>query len=157
MSQRRAKDPALMAVRWDVITEGLWPDNPHFGGTDVDGLIERHGYCLLVEWKMPGEKCPDGQERALEALTRQLHPKSKRPANELWWVIGDGRVVPNVTPEPWCREIACIVDDKVASDFVTCDLAGLRAMLDDWYRAPCPDPDRVSRVLLGAETGSAAA
>jgi hypothetical protein len=55
---------------------------PHIDFSDLDGLlgnilpsnidmvIERHGYFLIGEWKKPNEKISKGQEILLKALAR---------------------------------------------------------------------------------------
>ena len=47
---------------------GLIPQNPHFCPSDLDGIAERNGYFLIMEWKRPGEKMSEGQKRLLAAL-----------------------------------------------------------------------------------------
>lgn len=47
---------------------GLLPSNPKFCPSDLDGICERNGYFLIMEWKRPGEKMSDGQKRLLAAL-----------------------------------------------------------------------------------------
>jgi hypothetical protein len=57
---------ALKADYGDLI--GLIPSNPKFSPSDLDGICERKGYFLVMEWKRPGEKASDGQKRLLQAL-----------------------------------------------------------------------------------------
>jgi len=74
-----AENPML----WDCETDGCYnklkrPDihklnrflgeGCQFG--DVDGMTERHGYMLMVEWKSWKGELPAGQDRAHKALTR---------------------------------------------------------------------------------------
>lgn len=47
---------------------GLIPQNPHFCPSDLDGIAERNGHFLVMEWKRPGEKMSEGQKRLLAAL-----------------------------------------------------------------------------------------
>lgn len=47
---------------------GLIPQNPHFCPSDLDGIAERNGHFLIMEWKRPGEKMSEGQKRLLAAL-----------------------------------------------------------------------------------------
>ena len=53
---------------------GLIPDNDKFSPSDVDGICERNGQFLIMEWKRPktadyeGEKVSYGQQRLLQAL-----------------------------------------------------------------------------------------
>jgi hypothetical protein len=48
--------------------KGLIPDNPAFLPSNVDGIAERNGHFLILEWKRPGEKMSEGQKRLLQAL-----------------------------------------------------------------------------------------
>jgi hypothetical protein len=48
--------------------KGLIPDNPAFVPSNVDGIAERNGHFLILEWKRPGEKMSEGQKRLLQAL-----------------------------------------------------------------------------------------
>lgn len=47
---------------------GLIPSNPKFSPSDIDGICERKGNFLVMEWKRPGEKVSEGQKRLLQAL-----------------------------------------------------------------------------------------
>jgi enoyl-CoA hydratase/carnithine racemase len=47
---------------------GLIPQNPNFCPSDLDGIAERNGHFLIMEWKRPGEKMNEGQKRLLQAL-----------------------------------------------------------------------------------------
>ena len=47
---------------------GLIPQNPKFCPSALDGIAERNGYFLVMEWKRDGEKVSDGQKRLLQAL-----------------------------------------------------------------------------------------
>jgi len=48
--------------------KGLIPANPAFVPSNVDGIAERNGHFLIMEWKRPGEKVSEGQKRLLQAL-----------------------------------------------------------------------------------------
>lgn len=48
--------------------KGLIPSNPAFVPSNVDGIAERNGYFLVMEWKRNGEKVSEGQKRLLQAL-----------------------------------------------------------------------------------------
>ena len=48
--------------------KGLIPNNPHLVPSNVDGILERNGQFLILEWKRPGEKVSDGQRIMLQAL-----------------------------------------------------------------------------------------
>ena len=44
--------------------------NPTFVPSNVDGIAERNGNFLIMEWKRPGEKMSEGQKILLKALAR---------------------------------------------------------------------------------------
>ena len=48
--------------------KGLIPQNPAFVPSNVDGIAERNGNFLIMEWKRNGEKVSEGQKRLLQAL-----------------------------------------------------------------------------------------
>jgi hypothetical protein len=48
--------------------KGLITLNPSFIPSNVDGIAERNGRFLILEWKRPGEKVSEGQKRLLQAL-----------------------------------------------------------------------------------------
>ena len=48
--------------------KGLIPTNPYLVPSNVDGILERNGQFLILEWKRPGEKVSDGQRIMLQAL-----------------------------------------------------------------------------------------
>ena len=47
---------------------GLILENPKFCPSNIDGIAERKGHVLVMEWKRKGEKVSDGQRRLLQAL-----------------------------------------------------------------------------------------
>ena len=49
---------------------GLIPSNPKFLPSNVDGIAERNGKFLVMEWKRPNEKISKGQEFLLKALAK---------------------------------------------------------------------------------------
>ena len=49
---------------------GLLPSNPKFLPSNVDGIAERNGKFLVMEWKRPNEKISKGQEFLLKALAK---------------------------------------------------------------------------------------
>lgn len=55
-----------------------------FGGairpTDIDGMVERRGHFLTLEWKEEGTPIPQGQRILFENFTRLVHPQESRPA-----------------------------------------------------------------------------
>ena len=48
--------------------KGIIPSNPLFLPSNVDGICERNGHFLIMEWKRPDEKVSKGQEILLKAL-----------------------------------------------------------------------------------------
>ena len=48
--------------------KGLIPTNPALIPSNVDGILERNGQFLILEWKRPGEKVSTGQKIMLQAL-----------------------------------------------------------------------------------------
>lgn len=56
----------LCLPKWHVLNDSLDPCKM----TDLDGMVERRGKFLVVEWKAPGQSVKNAQERALNALNR---------------------------------------------------------------------------------------
>jgi hypothetical protein len=50
--------------------KGIIESNPNFVPCDLDGIAERKGYFLVMEWKRPGEEISLGQQRMLQALAQ---------------------------------------------------------------------------------------
>jgi hypothetical protein len=50
--------------------KGVIESNPNFVPCDLDGIAERKGYFLVMEWKRPGEEISLGQQRMLQALAQ---------------------------------------------------------------------------------------
>ena len=48
--------------------KGLIASNPAFMPSNVDGIAERNGHFLVMEWKRPNEKMSEGQKRLLKAM-----------------------------------------------------------------------------------------
>ena len=48
--------------------KGLIPTNPQLVPSNVDGILERNGQFLILEWKRPKEKVSEGQRIMLQAL-----------------------------------------------------------------------------------------
>lgn len=48
--------------------KGLISANPALIPSNVDGILERNGHFLIMEWKRPGEKVSAGQRIMLQAL-----------------------------------------------------------------------------------------
>ena len=80
--------------------KGLIPSNPAFMPSDLDGIAERKGHFLIMEWKRPGEKASEGQKRLLQALA--ANPKfmvvviigntdGETKIDEFWQYAPDGK------------------------------------------------------------------
>lgn len=50
--------------------KGLIKSNPSFVPCDLDGIVERNGHFLVMEWKRPKEEVSLGQQRMLQALAK---------------------------------------------------------------------------------------
>jgi hypothetical protein len=48
--------------------KGVIPNNPNLVPSNVDGMLERKGKFLILEWKRQGEKVSVGQKIMLQAL-----------------------------------------------------------------------------------------
>jgi len=64
--------------------------------TDIDGAVERGGYFLFIETKLPGEEIPLGQQLMYDALARlprcqvlMIWGQPNNPIAYQWW--GRGR------------------------------------------------------------------
>jgi hypothetical protein len=51
--------------------KGLIPSNTAFMPSNVDGICERNGQFLIMEWKRSGEKVSTGQKYLLQALAKK--------------------------------------------------------------------------------------
>ena len=51
--------------------KGLIATNPGFVPCDLDGIAERNGQFLIMEWKKPGEKLSEGQKIMLKSLAKK--------------------------------------------------------------------------------------
>jgi hypothetical protein len=49
---------------------GMIAANPKFCPSNIDGIAERKGYVLIMEWKRKGETFSDGQKFLLQALAK---------------------------------------------------------------------------------------
>jgi len=56
---------------WDFF--GLIPENPQFVPSNVDGICERKGKFLVMEWKRLDEQVSKGQEYLLKSLAKQIN------------------------------------------------------------------------------------
>ena len=61
---------------------GLLPNNPKITPCDIDGIVERKGKFLVLEWKREGEKMSEGLRRTLQALASAHN-------FQVWVVRGD--------------------------------------------------------------------
>lgn len=113
-------------LRWGCEADGCYrdelPDWTPFNEAlapcalgDIDGLVERRGHFLVIEWKRPGASMQRAQERALAAL-------DALPQFTVWIVHG---TVKPMAPQ-WLRH------PNGRSQPVT--LSQLQDMAHDWYR-----------------------
>lgn len=49
---------------------GLIPSNPKFCPSNIDGIAERNGKFLVMEWKRPKENISEGQKRLLQVFAK---------------------------------------------------------------------------------------
>jgi hypothetical protein len=61
---------------------GLLPNNPKACPCNIDGIIERKGKFLVLEWKREGEGMSEGLRRTLQALAGTT-------GFQVWIVRGD--------------------------------------------------------------------
>jgi len=61
---------------------GLLPDNPKVTPCNIDGIVERKGKFLVLEWKREDEGTSEGLRRTLQALA-SVHNF------QVWLVEGD--------------------------------------------------------------------
>ena len=61
---------------------GLLPNNPKITPCNIDGIVERKGKFLVLEWKREDEGTSEGLRRTLQALA-SVHNF------QVWLVIGD--------------------------------------------------------------------
>ena len=61
---------------------GLLPNNPKITPCNIDGIIERRGKFLVLEWKRQNEAMSEGLRRTLQAL-------AGTPGFQVWVVRGD--------------------------------------------------------------------
>ena len=82
--------------------KGLIPTNPAFLPSNVDGIAERNGHFLVMEWKRDNEKVSEGQKRLLQALaanTRFMvviingNTDNETVINKFWVLTPDGKPV----------------------------------------------------------------
>lgn len=53
---------------WSVFNDCFGNSNIRI--TDIDGLVERHGYFLLIETKLPAIEVPQGQAILFDAISK---------------------------------------------------------------------------------------
>jgi len=50
--------------------KGLIPTNQNFCPSNIDGIAERNGKFLVMEWKRPQERLSEGQRKLLQAFAK---------------------------------------------------------------------------------------
>jgi hypothetical protein len=82
--------------------KGLIPANPALIPSNVDGILERNGQFLILEWKRPGEKVSTGQKIMLQALASKPdfmvviiygNTDNETVINSYWLLTPDGKPV----------------------------------------------------------------
>lgn len=56
---------------WNCLAGCFGEENKYFSPTDIDGIVEKKGYFLLLETKNPGKEIPDGQKIMFDRLIRR--------------------------------------------------------------------------------------
>ena len=116
---------AYMENVWDWgILNGCFGDTK-IAVSDLDGIVERHGYFLVLESKSIGAQVTGGQQHLFNAMLRN-------GAFSILVVWGP-RNTPHFIQRQTAREI---------SPVEPCDLAGLRVIVTRWYRWADQQPRR---------------
>jgi hypothetical protein len=91
---------------------GIDPNSPNFVPSDIDGVIERNGVFLFLEWKHFLEDMSEGQKKMLVAL-------SKKPDVFVVKVIGDtDDVAPNIYEFSIMKDGEWVTKGKSLQEFV---------------------------------------
>ena len=69
MTSNAMRNPNAKHIDYGFL-QGEIPDNPNFMPSNIDGIIERNGSFMVLEWKRRNEKISKGQERLLKALAQ---------------------------------------------------------------------------------------
>ena len=67
MTSKAMRNPDAKHIDYGFL-QGVIPESPNFMPSNVDGILERNGQFLILEWKRPGEKVSEGQRIMLQAL-----------------------------------------------------------------------------------------
>lgn len=143
------KRPNRKLPRWDILfPDGTFP-SAGFGPSDVDGIMERAGHFVLMEWKRRNERrLKFGQRRLLLEMSKLRHP-SGRLGGEIWLIRGTAWAAkPDVVAIATCVDgVWSRTNGDSRPTGVACDVHGLRRLARDFYDRPEPDPGRLARVL----------
>jgi hypothetical protein len=91
---------------------GIDPKSPNFVPSDIDGVIERNGIFLFLEWKHFLEDMSEGQKKMLVAL-------AKKPDVFVVKVLGDtDDHAPNIYEFSLLRGDSWITQGKSLEEFV---------------------------------------
>ena len=93
---------------------------PGFGMSDIDGVVERNGQVLFMEWKRPGVHLTPGQLRLHQELTKN----SRRQKTIVVW--GDPQ---HMT----CERFAIIQNGQWLNQGENCDIDGLKERIHQWF------------------------
>lgn len=119
---------------WDWgILEGCF-GTTKIGPTDIDGCIERHGWKLVIETKMPWGNVPVGQERFLQSF------------------LDDGHSVCLVWGKDSTPQRIRVMTPTKTVDFPEADRETLRNIVSHWYsvansRPQKNDPREAARTI----------
>jgi hypothetical protein len=115
------------------VFDDCFPGKIGFG--DVDGLIERRGCFLFIEWKEPGASLTTGQLITLKKLAAV-------PYFTVLMVEGDNAQM--------SVESVCQVTENGVSTKRATDLEGLKGIFANWYeRANNPSPEPFLKLSTG--------
>lgn len=120
MTNLRSRD-AYRDAAWDwSVLSGCFGNG--IKPSDIDGMVERHGYFLFLEAKPVGGRMSGGQQIALRLL-------SKKPLVSVVVFCGDRSAVP-----PLVTEVALIIGGEVYA-IAPADLEFLRRVVWHWYQS----------------------
>lgn len=119
MNNLRSRD-AYRDAAWDwSVLNGCFGNG--IKPSDIDGMVERHGYFLFLEAKPIGGRMSGGQQIALRQLSR-------KPLVSVVVFCGDHGAVP-----PVVTGITLIVNGAV-HNLSSCSLDVLRRVVWHWYQ-----------------------
>ena len=70
MTSKAMRNPDAKHIDYGFL-QGVIPESPNFMPSNVDGIVERHGSFMVLEWKRKNEKISTGQAILLKALAKK--------------------------------------------------------------------------------------